>query len=737
MSNINDRFWNELFVKKEVHFNQEQYRILFKKIWKNERLFKDLLTSNSETIQKQASKDISDLFSFSINCSFPDFYFPSLISSEQIVQSDSATKKKREHSVHSIMIYILGIWLFFNHPTFNKSIIDQESKEITISNGLEKPILLSINNFIDSWIMFSLFHDIGYIFEDNIDIKGKCSNEAYTKFIRQFNEIDENVYYNRIIEYITNLIIIFNTLLKSTSSLKEKNYNLLKESDFINYSTNKNIKICNEINDSIFDSYYLLYNISCYEEIVDFLPFISEEKIITVIKDNNLEIIAIKQGKNKIFVSESINQLSTVELNNIDILCSETFNNGRFKTEYYIETPHKVLDDYFIKTSYYSFYKDNFLKPAKLIGDLFFSDFVCSDCYNDYEQIKYRIFSYLKQNIPLNTLNKSQSVYKKEQSDAYKEILIDYLNSELKRIKLNNTDNYAKTIWTYAKGILESEEMQKQYIVEIMQKSQNKNEIPILDHFISMIYANFKKYKSVDFIKTRDCDGGKIIYYDLFDLSRQRTYDTQTKSLYNLIKNRIIYEWSKLSSGKNEQDFNKLLTYHYKSKYDHGIMSSSILMQTFLSNIKINNSFAMQERTGSEQILNILSNKNHMLINNKCVFERTIFAILFHNIFVSSYEKMFNESYKQTLTTNAFSYFAAFCDNLQTWDRPEVFDYMFNDISSNYVIGNNIDIDIKGNRIIVAFNSNSIKNRLYKYKESLNDYLDGASSFVELFFFDN
>ena len=67
--------------------------------------------------------------------------------------------KQTDHTIHTIYLYLLGIWFFDNSAEFRKIYTEIESK----SNYNER---FTPENFNIQWIFAGLMHDIGYLFDN-------------------------------------------------------------------------------------------------------------------------------------------------------------------------------------------------------------------------------------------------------------------------------------------------------------------------------------------------------------------------------------------------------------------------------------------------------------------------------------------------------------------------------------------------------------------------------------------
>ncbi len=81
-------------------------------------------------------------------------------------------KEQRDHLHHMLLSYLCGLYLYYGCDL--------------LRNALEK--VMSESDFLLSWKIASLFHDLGYVFEVNYNEQGEINKEAFNKL----NELYSN-----------------------------------------------------------------------------------------------------------------------------------------------------------------------------------------------------------------------------------------------------------------------------------------------------------------------------------------------------------------------------------------------------------------------------------------------------------------------------------------------------------------------------------------------------------------
>ena len=137
-----------------------------------------------------------------------------------------------------------------------------------------------------------------------------------------------------------------------------------------------------------------------------------------------------------------------------------------------------------------------------------------------------------------------------------------------------------------------------------------------------------------------------------------------------------------------------------------------------------------------KQIMNIALGVDYDINVSNIVyfFENTIvealYGIMVHNIYPSQLK---NKQFRTSLEPNPFAYFATLMDSLQFWNRDSRINQAEYDIPyATY--SKSLNIEIRDNKIRITESDRrlDINQIVKKRRDSLNDYLDNASSYIEL-----
>jgi hypothetical protein len=78
--------------------------------------------------------------------------------------------RQKDHTTHTVSLYLLGVWLYDNLPKFQFSFASKIglARELTIIKGSKPSIITDTidHEFLFQWVFASLLHDVGYVFFD-------------------------------------------------------------------------------------------------------------------------------------------------------------------------------------------------------------------------------------------------------------------------------------------------------------------------------------------------------------------------------------------------------------------------------------------------------------------------------------------------------------------------------------------------------------------------------------------
>ena len=215
MLNFNEQLLNQFFIKKKVEIDNDKLLRYYDTIFPSPQLFISFLSAYSREEQTfYAKKIMQRMFFCKYNSSLFTLYKNLIDLEESNLAETKDTFFMRDHSIHSINTYLLGLYLYFSFSLFNKQInsyFSSKSFHDIYSKDNETNAFLS---FLNCWTLFSLNHDIGYPFEILIANDGSVKYSDKTDIIDKLNSITRiitnELSINEIVFYI-GLQIIINT----------------------------------------------------------------------------------------------------------------------------------------------------------------------------------------------------------------------------------------------------------------------------------------------------------------------------------------------------------------------------------------------------------------------------------------------------------------------------------------------------------------------------------------------
>lgn len=337
MEYINQMFWRVLFIERRVDFNKKAFCDLHHVIFPCVDSFEQFLNATTTEKMVATAKEISSNILFSTSVSPTPAVYRGLIDAE----ANYPTTKEGEfisqdHVVHSVNVYLLGVYLFFNHQLLHDRVFDFFKKDLCeFSDRIEPQAILQ---FIDAWKIFAFCHDIGYPFEKLTDKDGYVRPQAVEMF-EFYREFGIEVELDTIIRSIASLMfatVICNRSKRSLRSLLEKckvdwaglawTGPQLEDFNISNFPTD------------IWDDYYRLYCVNSEEDLTCLYPFITKDKIITVIRNKNETIVGFR-----IFTLQGITTLATNTCGlpeNFD-----DYSEQQYIYEYYCKSPQTTLQE--------------------------------------------------------------------------------------------------------------------------------------------------------------------------------------------------------------------------------------------------------------------------------------------------------------------------------------------------------------------------------------------------------
>lgn len=702
---IDRRFYVELFESKDVQLHSKNYKELYNSIWLCESLFKDFLTSYDSSLKICYAKKIYTYIQAFNDVSIPDYYVKNIIYYQQHELIDNTESYiPQDHIIHSVNLYILGVYLFFNFPAFHIKLLGIPRPDV----DLNKRIL----SFIKKWRNFSFYHDIGYSLEAIVDKNGKIKKQ-YSSIevsnLRIFNDMQYLYTLRNVSRLITDV---------SWAQIKGTNFNIFELFDNFHciwvkndLKVIKNTEIKNDL--SNFKDTIILNGVFTYYGYNNLLSLIGNDKYLVLIFDE-LEIpigLLVKQG----------NKICDYYLKKNYTLDIIKTNYQKYNFRYSIKQIDNYLKSFidYNPTRIKGFY---YYLPSKFKSNL---DFISND--QQINEFVFDIYNWLLSQTNNSVLEDFEEKYKANLANYYRKSIASCICNKL---NLNDTCNNS--------------------IINDLQSVLNEIFINFQDPKVIEKLIEEIKNKAINNYYN---DNG--IYYDIINHCKN-TYQAinqllEREKLNNLNfieknKNQINLKIFSHSSNKlfEENLFRKILSkcksfginfesiLSYKTNYthcDHGLVSAGIFYQATV----FSNYLAEYCKKNPNLLLSWKINDSSNLFNDETINEYAdvIFSILLHNIYTKKSNKKYGIEYTQNIEIDPFSYFCSFCDTLQKWKRPKQIDFSKTNLPIHHYLNDDFDLIVSNDKITIVCDNNDVKS----VKENIikeETFLTGISNIIHI-----
>lgn len=702
--NINSRFFRTLFVEKNVTKDNSFYRKYYNYIWPCEKLFKDFVKSKDSSVKLDYAKKIFEYINLFDDVFLPTFAMNCVIKYQNACLSESANKYfSQDHVIHAINTYILGVYFLFNHDIFNNKVLHN----LHYSSFDEH-----LKNTIKMLRLFSIYHDIGYIFEGMIDAKGE--SKGLNDIIKQYEEINNDIiiqYANKstaklllLICLINNNTNLFSSKIIFNSNAKWKFENRLSpdKQDFMNYLEN-------------FQDYYYIDCIHTFQSYKKYFSSLQELKTLIIVYDSiNYPISLITYQNNEIDILAIIENNKNENI--IKQLDKKEFYNN-IKLKFFIKNPLNEIEKIFKQTNFEEYKDSNDFYRAIPPEIKSYISMISNE--QQLDDALYMVFSWMKKTFVFNGIQKPLTLSEKR-NELLKEALKHNIKNEIDKYIDSKENLYKLTIKqsinkiaSFIKNI--DDNMIDEYASNL---SNNTDGIYEIINYYQQYYINYlEKTLASDKCDFFDFQGTKVVFYPFSHLKT------------NKFAGNIC---SKLESYAKDLNLSISDLKDYKTDYticDHGVTSSSILFH--VSSLY---SSLLEKNSNIKQIL-FSYNSNYFEKDNQTniinTLSQVVFSILLHNIYTEEANESYGLKYKHNININPFSYFCAFIDSMQKWDRPKQLDFSTTNLPQDHYLNDNFDLTILDNYIQITCES-SYLGKMRKDINNLESFLPGISSLITI-----
>ena len=754
--NINKRLLRDLFQRKKVAYHNEVYRKLYTYVFPLPLEFEAFLQATNDEVALDHAKKIIHYFNFESKCSVPSFFFENLIESENDnTARTTSSYVGKDHYVHSVYVYILGIYFFFMHKVFHSKILEQFESPSDADIALwMSPVEIVCKNFITSWKLFALLHDVGYVFENAVNAKGqvKAGKRITKEKLLQYGDLRDFFSHDLAIKLISTYILLYIVSRNSKKTLKDSLNNITRlkrkgkwacpkeNGEFEFDKLTKKFESCY--------TYQRIEFIKTEESFGAYMPFLDHNKLVRIIRNSAGDVIEISQG---------VRVWNRVVVNGETIPDSAPEKDGALGTiEYYtdklsdeitrlLQNGLKAAIPYF---PHFAQDNENLGRIIEYFDRKLGNQLAGIVCKTDIDIAVFSIYAEISNEIPQGSHEDFFKRYSTQETEIAKEAVREYFNNRCVAICkdwkgiTNEAKNY--DYMSQSSDLLATLEFElaKNHAKKIHKLYSNKMAArPLVDssllHVLSLLTTVFKKTLGGGYIPlhsnagTENMKAPAQVSCDYFAWGRCKDVGDPSKEteldLYQGVVKKLGKKLTSLNYLKENESFDLFLSY----QPDHSVFDHSIVGAHLLTNCHIIHKILFSKLSQKTFCYPLYPQAGDFeLVTEKCTLvEEAVFAILIHNIYVNIYKKKTGRAPMQKIQENAFSYLGAFCDSLQVWARPQQIDQSKLELSRGFY-QNDVDLSIEKEIVYIKCRTKDIGSAQEKLRDDLSQFLFDADKWI-------
>lgn len=732
MSKIDRRFLADLFKNRDVAYHSTIYKKLYYYIWPCETFFKEFLTATDPSVRLDFAKKIYTYIQAEDDVFLPTYMVNDVISFQLYHLKDSQDGYvPQDHVIHSVNLYILGIYLFFNMSSFHQKILE--------STVADESLYEEIITFVKKWRAFALYHDVGYFFEGNVNKSGEIVRGT-ANILGEYNKLTEQILYHYTTRSVARLLLIEALMHKSVRPFDSSQISSLHKGQWVTYNNASVDATIIDLALEQFNTAKFISSISSFEAFSGLISLCVNESFLSIIYDQDGQLKGMMIYKDNRLSDGFFQNTATAERLNINEGDAADIIHCRLPAEwtcrYVVPNIEKIIQDYSAReyaatvNEFYEYLPES----LRLAFSMAATDQKVNECYYDTmlwlrNKSKHFLPDCSKEHDFLDMYTSCMSDYIKgslsdaicdwvNKSVADKTLKLDSLEKELNRLAGNLKTNASVT---------QIAENTKSSAVQ----TYNANNGISLD--ITHYYENLYRLTYAHLHDSKVADGLSRLRFITSKADGEISIDVfahKKNPNGNSYEARLYRQLHKLAEQLNIK-FEDLKNYRPPhSRCDHGVISAGLLYQATIiccylaeySEQKKNLRLAWRNFINSERMT------NDAFMNQ---YSEVIFAILLHNIYTKKSSPEYGVSYKQNINANPFSFFCAFCDLLQKWNRPKQLNLAHVELPSEHYLGDDFDIEIVNDKIALRcspIEANAIRSEF----QSAEQYLPGSSILISL-----
>lgn len=772
-------------------YKREQFFKLKKVMFPCEKDFVDFLDEKDTQNSISIAKDILKRLSYEMKLSVPPYLFIDVLDLEQNKKID--TKQgyaDRDHFLHLVHLYLLGLYIFFYHHALHKLISNQFTNlKRNYLKTKKRPLdeVSPIEDFILSWKLFVLGHDLGYPFQSfGIEKRYNSFVTPYKDFLKILNDDFASKILARLIGM--GCVLSNHQLLNA-----DQNLDTTRDNDFYEKIDGKLLPINETKKDLIFAKLKKakkLPKAPGLYTIKTILSFLNSEDIIAVLEDeNDITTAAIvvqlnKKDGHKAFytsIGYSNQSLKKAELVESAFINSSQKFPKRFNWSYYCINPQENYSDQIkelklsstFEASIAALESESSLSLRTITTDEHFKAYGCKLYTSINSKLRRLVNEFVPDAVEAH-LNIVDNEFKKLNEEIVKKISAiitgmlekqQLLNEEEDNFDLESIDTpeAIDLLLTPFFGDIQKTEVLRRNVMNSMTKHKKeeivfeevKNDWDLLNKNLAVLKTNYNKLKgelskSIDLQMESEIEKMSSIYksWEKIYFIIQESFgddnifsslpDDLDNMLSNFIENddfkkEVYDEFIKNINYIKKDSYKTYKPFKVDNYFDHGFFSAIILFE--IQRIyKLLIGKIVSEKTIRLGIgIGLPKDQNNFEYKLEKLCSLAVAAIFLHNIDPTKTDNEKDAEKRITLEANPFIFLAILADHLQEWDRPRSKNQAYADLGHE-TYSSKYNIVIKGDNIIISESGNKldIKKRYNKLKTELDLKLFDASSFLKM-----
>lgn len=766
---------------------REVYFALFDRVFPNADGYRVFLSTTDYNEKIEIAKKLLGQLCFESN--YPPPY--ELLTDIATQEAESANRSRslayipQDHFVHLLNLYILGLYIFFCHPSINRE-LTYHFMDMRVGDSNTNRVLSSTKDFLSSWKYFCLYHDVSYPIEFRFKYnKPKEFNDSMKwskdKFKKEYLELCElgsseceqlNIYNTLavllqkelVIEALAKLVVLREVL---TDKANTKFDRVFRSMPYAYSSRNGQSVISSGNLSDRFSDYVSLDKIFSYEHLKLLFGVVDKKDVISVLFDSNTEIpIAImyyeieKENYVLFFATEILDERS-VRIASYQLTNEDSVIDSSRRIRYFVRNPLDLLSDALPKNGKFSISISDLNELTYIIGLYERSTENRNSNFNkikSYAEMCEYIYgknlllrSFCNQAIGFEKMNDFRAPFyadklRENARNAYSVFLTKELKDVIKKCISESftEDAHMQQLVEYLTKTNRLKDNRDKQISEYIEKVFNETNIleskrEIKKAVIESVDGTVKKkldsynivtkliYSTINTTGIRKCGAQEQLGWvtghglNISKLIDEFKSDDRLMGVRSAL-NKLMIEKYNVTLKQLEDE------YYNVPYYDHGINSSLIYLAISSMYMKSIVEFESDRSPFSKCVETLVwpvipsSISQKLFENYESVIFETYRAILFHNIYSKAFKDTFCcDQWETDMSDNPFTFFCILSDSLQKWGRRRFYDYRGVDYKSDIAMD---DYDISIEKDIIMLSVSSYRKDIDNVKKKMIDELD-------------